>query len=706
MQYFRRLGIETLRDALHYFPFRYEDRRKVFRPKELATVPEGSLVSVAARVVDVREKPGKLGKRLIELRAVGVDGGELTCTWFHAYKGMMAHLMGFSEAVFTGQLKIFRGRAQLIHPDVARSDGGSSLHWGRIVPIYSTTEGLSQKYLRETIAKALELGLPLVEEELPAPLRARLGLVDLKQAIREMHFPAELPRFDVESATDVPPAFYRLIFEEFFKYQILRLHDARHKVKEKAPALEIKNRTVARIRKNLPFTLTNGQEAAIAEIRADIRETQPMNRILQGDVGSGKTLVAFMSLAEAVDNGRQGVLMVPTETLAEQHFKGAEKVFANTGVRIALLTGSQSAKEKRAAQAAIAKGEIDLVIGTHALIQESVEWNDLALIVIDEQQRFGVRQRARLRSPGKRNEVPHLLTMTATPIPRSLALTVFGDLHVSSLREMPKDRLPIKTKALHGSERQKVYNLFVREARAGRQGYLIYPLVQDSEKEGMERLKSVVAEYERLKNGPLASLRLGMLHGQMPAEERQLLMQAFARHELDVLISTTVIEVGIDVPNATVIAIEHAERFGLAQLHQLRGRVGRGAHQSYCVLVTDIPRNTAAAEPRLLFSDEAGDEGAAWARLEVLEKSTDGFAIAEADLKFRGPGDFLGTKQSGAPAFRLANLERDRATFELARDEADSILRTDPRLDSPQNTGLRTFLFRAHAELGFTLKSG
>lgn len=705
---FAKIGLLTIRDALNYLPYRHEDRRHIQTPGELLGAPEGSLVCVAARILSVKEshRRGRKGT-IIELQGEGVDGSPMSAIWFHSFQGFREKLERMSasgELVFMGPLSRGPyGSVRFNHPEIEHKGPAGSLHWGRIVPIYSTTSGLGQRSLRETIHRALQIGIPLIEDDLPEDLRTRLQLPSISSCLLSLHYPTEPLAAETALTTEeLPRPVIRLIFEEFFKYHLQKTQSGLHRKQEKSLVFELKNRFGIMIRKNLSFQLTDGQENALAEIRSDLNRSEPMSRILQGEVGSGKTLVALLALAEAADNGFQGALLAPTETLAEQHYATAKKVLAGTGIELTLVTGSMAAKEKKQALSKIASGEVSLAIGTHSLLQEKVTWKSLGLVVIDEQHRFGVKQRARLRVADNQGLVPHLLTMTATPIPRSLALTLFGDLDVSSLRELPKNRLPILTKALPGSERQKVYNLFHKEARAKHQSYLIYPLVADSEKEGMEKLKSVEAEYTRLSAGPLKGLRLAMVHGKIPPKERQDIIAKFARGETDVLIATTVIEVGIDVPNATVIAIENAERFGLAQLHQLRGRVGRGASQGYCVLLSDVPRRKNVT----YFSEDADSGEGSWNRLDVLEKSADGFALAEADLKIRGPGDFLGTRQSGAPAFRFANLSRDLGLFESAKKEAQTLISSDPTLSLLPHRPLQDFFARAQERLGFTLQSG
>lgn len=721
--YFARKGITNVNEVLFYFPRRHDDRRRVYKPSELANVPENSHVSVLANIAEHREQMlhGRRNQKMLTVRARGADGGFFSATWFHVFKGLAEKYPVGRWAVFSGVLKRFQNFPQIVHPDVEvlpadfnpakpiTSTGPQSLHWGRLVPIYSRTEGLTQKLIREVTAACLEQGLPLLEDILPAAVRDRHKLLGLREAIHEMHFPKEIaPKRDAIQVSELHPAIFRLIFEEFFKFQLVLLMDRSELKPEPGIILTVKNKIASLARKNLPFQLTQGQEKAIAEILGDLQKPTAMNRILQGDVGSGKTLVALLSLAEAAQNGCQGALLAPTEILAEQHYANARKLFAGTELQVGFLSGSLPKAEKLAAQGKIKSGAWQIVIGTHALIQEAVSWQRLAYVVVDEQHRFGVKQRAYLKEKSPSGFFPHILTMTATPIPRSLALTVFGELAVSTLTERPPGRQTISTSILKGKERERLYKLIRREADQGRQSYIVYPLVNDSDKEGMEKLKSVESEIEVLRSGPLAGLKLGMVHGQMSSEERQTRMREFKEKKYDVLVATTVIEVGVDVPNATVIAIEHAERFGLSQLHQLRGRVGRGEHKSYCIMVTDAPppEVLAAIQAKAGNEDEGAEEESSWQRLQVLVQSQDGFFIAEEDLKMRGPGDFFGTKQSGSPTFQLANLARDVEILEAARQEAHHVFSIDPRLELPEHRSFRLYFDSVIQDASRALKSG
>lgn len=712
---FARKGILTLQDALYYFPRRYEDRRRLCEPRDLITLTEGMQVTVVARIERQREIPIRGRGVMFECVAMGEHGDLLTLTWFRTYKGLKEKMPIGHWAIFQGALKKFRGAPQIVHPDIellkekptAKTiDTPASLHWGRVVPIYSKSEKLSQKFIRETMHSALEMGLPLVQDLLPESLRAKYDLPALSDTLQAMHFPAEIPNLEAATPAQLSPYIRRLIFEEFFKFQLVLLMDRAGMEPEPALPITIKGQLQQKLRQNLPYTLTNAQERSIAEILVDLQKSKAMNRIVQGDVGSGKTFVALFSAAEVIESGGQVALMAPTEILAEQHFQNAAKLFQSTGAEVVLLTGSLTTAEKKEALEKILTGRANLVIGTHALIQESVSWYKLNLAIIDEQHRFGVRQRTALKEKAPAGSFPHILTMTATPIPRSLALTALGELDVTTIDELPPGRQEILTKVLRGAERDRLYKLLRKEADDKRQAYIVYPLVSDSDKEGMEKMRSVESEFHRLNEGPLKGLRLAMVHGQMPSDERNTIMRAFKNHEYDILISTTVIEVGVDVPNATVMAIENAERFGLSQLHQLRGRVGRGQHKSYCVMVTDSPPPGIVRHSEAVDSEEGVEEESPWVRLLVLEKSRSGFDIAEHDLKLRGPGDFFGTKQSGSPSFRLADLHRDAGLLEIAREEAQALHKADPGFLAPEHRALSVWFKKAAEEAAQNFKSG
>ena len=528
----------------------------------------------------------------------------------------------------------------------------ATVHTARRVPVYRKLGPFQTKRLREIIHSTLaKLDRGSVSDPLPAELRDRHKLITRAEALAEIHFPPE-SSIIAEYEMFRSAAHRRLIFDEFFwlsfSMQLLR---GKRRREPKGPVIEISDATRERLKKLPPFTLTGAQKRVIGEIFTDLKSDVPMNRLIQGDVGSGKTIMAFLAIFAVMENGYQTALMAPTEILAEQHFRNAAKLFAGTGYRVELLVGSTRAAQKRKIQADIAAGEIDLVIGTHALIQDAVKFDRLGLAVIDEQHRFGVLQRAQLKAGGMN---PDILVMTATPIPRSLAMTVYGDLDVSLIDEMPPGRTPVKTVVVGEDKRQGVYHGIEREIKLGRQVYIVYPLIEESEKSD---LKAATKMYDKLRLDHFPQYTVGLLHGRMKPAEKDEIMREFVAGRLDILVSTTVIEVGVDVPNATLMIIEHAERFGLSQLHQLRGRVGRGADQSFCVLLTDFKKTAVAKE-----------------RLGIMEATTDGFKIAEKDLEIRGQGEILGVRQSGIQSFKIGNIARDLDILIAARTEAETLL--------------------------------
>ena len=533
----------------------------------------------------------------------------------------------------------------------------ATIHTARRVPVYRKLGHFQTKRLREIIYSILaRLDSASIQEDLPEEVINTNSLIERSRALREIHFPpddASLTEYDNYRS----PAHRRLIFEEFFWLSFaLQLVRGERKKEPKGAIIEITDTMKQRMAGILPFRLTDAQRRVIRRIFDDMSSDKPMNRLLQGDVGSGKTIIAFLAMYAAAENGYQAAFMAPTEILAEQHARNARKVFANTPYRVGLVTGSLSAAEKRELRREIASGEVHFVIGTHAIIQEGVEFNKLALAVIDEQHRFGVLQRAELRSRGLN---PDVLVMTATPIPRSLAMTVYGDLDVSIIDELPPGRPPIKTVVLGEDKRSGIYKGIDREIELGRQIYVVYPIIDESEKLD---LKAATKMYEELRDRVFPARRVGLLHGKMKIAEKEAIMDSFIKGSIDILVSTTVIEVGVDVPNASLMIIEHAERFGLSQLHQLRGRVGRGAEQSFCVLLTGDKKTEVARE-----------------RLGIMEQTSDGFKIAEKDLEIRGQGEILGTRQSGIQMFRIANIVRDFEILEAARFAAESLL-TEKRL--------------------------
>ncbi len=571
-----------------------------------------------------------------------------------------------------GKVERYRNVLTLRHPDfeIVGNDEDERLHTGRLVPIYPATEGLQQRQLRRIMRMVVDEHAAAVADPLPLEMRLRRALPELAAALRDIHVP--------ESEVALAPARHRLAFDDFLLLQ-LGLAILRGRTNSaNGLAMAPRGRLVAGLRASLPYTLTGAQERVWDEIRRDMAAPHPMHRLLQGDVGSGKTVVAALAVLTAIEAGYQAAVMAPTEILAEQHLLTLQRLLAPLGIAIQLLTSGIKGRERAERLANVAAGNVHCVVGTHALVQEGVEFRRLGLAVVDEQHRFGVAQRARLRDKG---EHPDLLVMTATPIPRTLALTLYGDLDLSLLDEMPPGRQRVKTYARKESARPRVYRFLRDQIAAGRQVYIVYPLVEESE---VMDLRAATAMAERLRADVFPDLTVGLLHGRLTAAEKEAVMRRFKAGEIHLLVSTTVIEVGIDVPNASVMVIEHAERFGLSQLHQLRGRVGRGPWKSFCILMQgDHPSEDARR------------------RVEAITATNDGFEVAEADLRLRGPGEFFGTRQSGLPEFRVADLLRDGAVLEEARGEALGLVAADPDLRAPEHRALReALLARWRGKLG------
>ena len=639
-----RLGVVTPRQALFCLPFRYDDFSELRALGEL--IPDEKQ-SARVRVADLKIEPG-FGRRPQRVIAQLSDqSGSAEAIWF-GKRYVERRLQVGDELVVSGKVALRGWRPQFISPEFSPV-GHESVHTARVVPVYRLVAGVTQRRVRELLARVLERALPAVVDPLLPSERG--GLPPLDEALRTAHFP--------EEAADVAGALDRLAFDELLALQ-LTLAQARVARDElRAARVAIDPSELSRLLAALPFTLTGDQRRAVDEVVEDLASERPMRRLLQGDVGSGKTAVAAVALAGVVRAGWQGALMAPTEILARQHFEGLAPLLEGLGVRAEFLSGSLSAAAKRRIHAAVEAGEAGVVIGTHAVISAAVSFHRLGLAVVDEQHRFGVAQRAALQAKGEARE-PHLLALTATPIPRTLALTFYADLAISTIRESPPGRLPTRTELRDRSALPRIEAFLGSEAASGRQSFVVVPLIVESE---ALTAASAESEVERLR-GRLPHLRIGLIHGQQRADARDATMQAFASGELDVLVATTVIEVGIDVPNATVMLIEDAERFGLAQLHQLRGRVGRGVERSYCILLSDA-------------TDELARQ-----RLEVVRGSSDGFEIAEADLRLRGAGNLLGTRQSGLPPLRVASLFEPRhlALAERARSLATELVAADPSL--------------------------
>ena len=654
-QLLARKGLNTVEDLLYFLPRKYEDRRFV---KAISKSEVGKKETVIGEVVRAEIHPYK--KRRVFEVVLRDDSGTLKAKWF---KGSFAYLRNAFKpglrAILTGDVRLYQFELEMIHPDFELLEEGedSHLHFKRIVPIYSETEGLGQKHLRRILLHAVEDYARYVPGPIPRDVCERQGLIDIISAVRSVHLPGQ--EEDIHSLNDMRSAAHkRLIFDELFYFELAMALKRKGNILEEGIAFRTEGELSSRFLSILPFGLTEAQKRVIGEIHGDMARPSPMHRLLQGDVGSGKTVVSMAAMLTACENGYQAAIMAPTEILAEQHYRNIARWAESLGLRAALLLGSTRPAEKKELARQIENGEIHFVVGTHALIQEGVEFRKLGLVVVDEQHRFGVVQRAALRAKGSN---PDVLVMTATPIPRTLAMTVYGDLDISVLDEMPPGKKPVKTKVFFEKERPRVYEIVRKEIVKGNQVFIVYPLVTESE---ALDLKDATRMAEHLQKDVFPELRIGLVHGRMKGPEKDEIMKAFNDRRLDILVSTTVIEVGIDIPRASLMVIEHAERFGLAQLHQLRGRVGRSDIPSYCVLMTD----------------HKGSENAR-KRLRIMEQTTDGFRIAEADLEIRGPGEFMGTRQSGLPDFRVADILRDGRLLNDARTEAFQLVEKDPRLE-------------------------
>lgn len=653
-------GIQNFEDALYNIPRAYQDRRHITPIRQLLPNVEATVLGVVTSSRLIRT--GRRGPSRFEA-TLADSTGTMKLVWFRAYPALAAEFAAGAHFVVFGKVEYFGSQLQISHPDYERvpADRGgkpsTSYHFGRVVPIYSETEGLTQKVIRRLMAEALKSSLEHLREPLPELLRVRLGLPALRESFISLHFPKEYPE-----EGKLSDAVRRIVFEEFFVLQLGLGLKKRKLRRERAPAFPDPKNRLGEFMKGLPFPLTGDQKLALEEIRRDMETSEAMARLLQGDVGAGKTVVALGGATLAAANGYQSAIMAPTEILAQQHFKTAEKWLKPMGIEPILVVSANSGKKE--IREAVSSGQAHVVIGTHALFQSGIEFKNLGFVVVDEQHRFGVEQRGELVRKGT-GLVPHLLMMTATPIPRTLALTLYGDLDFSLLRQKPAGRIPVKTSILRGKERPRLYAKMREAVERGEQVYVIYPLVENSEK---LELKSATEMHARLSKEVFPQLSIALLHGRMKADEKDQILSDFKSKKYQILVSTTVIEVGIDVPNATLMVIEHPERLGLSQLHQLRGRVGRGSQASECLLVAE----TYVGE-----------------RLRVMEKTEDGFVIAEEDLKIRGPGEFLGTRQSGLPGFRVGHILRDAELLGVAREEAQKLLEEDPELRRPEHAGIR-----------------
>ena len=673
------LGVSTVGDLVRTYPFRYIDRSSIVRIADVH--PDLAQVQVRAMVTKVR----LYGKNGVELPAeklkynmvsrlsamVSDDSGEMEMVFFKGVKWMHARLVPGHTFIFFGKPAVFGTRLNMVHPEV---DAPDSANTGILTGVYNSTEklktaGITGKVMLKLIGTALEGVLPTLQETLPDYILKEKGLVPLTYALRQIHFPVD--------QNALAKATYRLKFEELFLLQLSLLKQkyvrSRSAVGLKMPAV---GEAFNACYNALPYQLTNAQKRVIREIRDDMRSGHQMNRLLQGDVGSGKTMVAVLSALIAVGNGYQACLMAPTEVLAQQHFANVSKYLRPTGVRVALLTGNTGVKDRREIHAGLQDGSIGVLIGTHALIEDTVHFRALGLAIVDEQHRFGVEQRARLWNKGWQGVPPHVLVMTATPIPRTLAMTLYGDLDVSVIDEMPPGRKPVQTLCVGEGKRHAMHNFIRDEIAKGRQAFIVYPLIFESEKLDYKNLE--LGYEEIVKAFPLPQYKVAIVHGQQTPQEKAFNMDAFVAGRANILVSTTVIEVGVDVPNASVMVIESAERFGLSQLHQLRGRVGRGAERSYCILM----RGTKVSKE-------------SQKRLDLLCATENGFELAEEDMKMRGPGDLEGTQQSGLPiSLNIASMAKDGLILSDARGYAQHILDQDPGLTQDRNAPLAAELKR------------
>ena len=654
----KELGLKTWGDLLYYFPYKHIDRSRLYRTSELTS--DMPFVQIRGQFISFEQVGEGRKKRLIGHFTDGY--GWVDCVWFNSQQYILKSVKLHADYIVFGRPSLFNDRINLTHPDIDPADT-LMLSKMSMQPYYQTTErmkkaGLSSRTLEKftsTLLRQLQVGT--IPETLPCHLLDRLCMVSLDEALRAAHYPS--------TANELTQANYRLKFEELFYVQLSILRYAR--VRQGVIRGHVFNRVGEYFNgfynNNLPFQLTRAQKKVIREMHADMKSGRQMNRLVQGDVGSGKTMVALMTMLIALDNGYQACIMAPTEILAEQHFGTFKKMLGTMPVRVELLTGMVKGKRRKAVMEGLQTGEVQILVGTHAVIEDNVQFRNLGLVVIDEQHRFGVAQRAKLWE--KNLTPPHVLVMTATPIPRTLAMTLYGDLDVSIIDELPPGRKPIQTMHMYDNNPDKLYRGINQQIQEGRQIYMVYPLVKESEKLDLKNVEEAYVHLQKI----FPQYRISMVHGQMKPVDKDAEMQRFVSGETQILVATTVIEVGVNVPNASVMVIQNAERFGLSQLHQLRGRVGRGASQSYCILVTkyDLSKDTRR-------------------RIDIMTETNDGFEIAEADLRFRGPGDLEGTQQSGiAFNLKLANLARDGQIVQLARETASSVLDADPTLSMPQN---------------------
>ena len=666
---FEKKGISTVEDALYFLPRCYEDRRNLKPISELKTGGKETgfgevLLSGVAFYQNKR-------KRVFEA-VIGDGSGVITLKWFRGNERYLKdRFKKGRKLIFSGEVRWFNHQKEIHHPDVEMVDGDIEqdyLNFKRIVPIYSETEGLHQRTLRRLMKNILDGYTDELLSPIPQEIVERQDLISFSEAFRRVHFPPEGELMEVLNLQR-SDGHRRIIFDEFFFLELGMALKKRGMALETGISFQTDGLLARRLLNLLSFQLTRAQERVLAEIKEDLRRPHPMNRLIQGDVGSGKTVVALLACLYVVECGYQAAIMAPTEVLAEQHYLNLHRWVEPLGASVALLTSSIKGSEREGLYQRIRRGDVQLVIGTHAVIQEAVEFHRLGLAIIDEQHKFGVVQRGLLK---KKGENPDVLVMTATPIPRTLAMTIYGDLDVSIIDEMPPGRMPVETKVFPESARGRVYRIVEEEVKKGRQTFIVYPLVEESEKLD---LRDATRMAEHLQKDVFPEFRIGLLHGRMKSDEKEAIMMEFKEGGIQILVATTVIEVGIDIPNASVMVVEHAERFGLSQLHQLRGRIGRGRYPSKCILLAQY---------------RASEE--AKVRLRAMERTTDGFQIAEEDLALRGPGEFFGIRQSGLPDFRVAHIVRDTPILVEARKEAFRLIQEDPALTHPSHSGLKEML--------------
>ena len=657
------LGLTKINDLLHFFPFRYIDRTKFYKINAL--IDNNSDIQIIGRIISLKTIEQKKGSRLIA--KFSDETGTMDLVWFKGHKWLKNSIKMNTPYVIYGKLNHFKGNFSIVHPEMDLLEEYKKKIQTKLQPVYPSTEklinsGLSTKIFREYIRNILAHIYDQIQESLSIEIISNQGLLGKKEALLNIHFPT--------SPEMLERAQYRLKFEEFF---FIELQLVRKKLIRKN---KIKGYVFAKVgaifnefyNHNLPFNLTNAQKVVLKEIRNDVASNAHMNRLLQGDVGSGKTIVALLAMLLAIDNGFQASIIAPTEILATQHFKAIDELLQNVDVSVALLTGSSSVRKRKEIHENLENGKLNILVGTHALLEDKVKFQNLGIAIIDEQHRFGVAQRSKMWQ--KNNLPPHILVMTATPIPRTLAMSVYGDLDISVIDELPPGRKEVKTVHRNDSNRLAVFKFMKQEIQKGRQVYVVYPLIQESQamdyKDLMDGYESISREF------PVPKYQISIVHGKMKASDKEYEMQRFVKGQTQIMVATTVIEVGVNVPNASIMVIESSERFGLSQLHQLRGRVGRGADQSYCILLSSFK-----------LSSEAKT------RLKTMVETSDGFKIAEVDLKLRGPGNLIGTQQSGVLNLKIADVVKDTAILSRARNSAIDILKDDPNLSKVENSMIK-----------------